>query len=64
MAGGEQRGWRSGHRGDAQERSRRGRHRKKYSMQGQHLVEEAARQDDTCKSQTEGKPDLEYECFE
>ena len=34
----------------------------KYSMQEQYLVE-AARQDETCKPQTGGKPDMEYERF-
>ena len=34
----------------------------KYSTQGQYLVEGTARQE-TCKSQTKGKPDLEYGRF-
>ena len=55
MAGDEQRGWRAGHRGEAFEQGTEA----KYNMQEQHPVEEAARQDETCKSQTEGKPDLE-----
>ena len=62
MAGGEQRGWRAGHRGEAQDRSRRARHRSEVQQQEQYLVEGVARQE-TCKSQTEGKPDLEYRRF-
>ena len=51
-----------GHRGEVQDRSRRARHRSEVQQQEQYLVEGVARQE-TCKSQTEGKPDLEYGRF-